>query len=117
MASAKSLSPLAPRVPLEHYARNESRFRMIEQQNPEHYREMLAHAKARTAAMGTAAGNGLAWRPTREVISTHRGSSSAHAGPGLRITSERVSMPIESFGLSPALALRLVSAERLSPVT
>jgi pyruvate-ferredoxin/flavodoxin oxidoreductase len=47
---AEGLSPLqmdsqAPKIDLASYIRNETRFRMIEQQNPEHFKDLLAMAQ------------------------------------------------------------------------
>ncbi len=38
----------APKIPLLQYARNETRYRMIEQQNPEHFKELMDKAQLET---------------------------------------------------------------------
>jgi pyruvate-ferredoxin/flavodoxin oxidoreductase len=35
----------APKIPLGTYVRNETRYRMVEQQNPEHFKKLLDHAQ------------------------------------------------------------------------
>ena len=39
------LDSVAPKAPLENYMRNETRFRMVQQQNPERYKELMKQAQ------------------------------------------------------------------------
>ncbi len=88
----------APKIDLGSYVRNETRYRMVEQQNPEHFRHLLAMAQREvTNRFATYENLAKLTMPIKDVDARSRQevrvSLTSEAGPGAPAPAPRASAP------------------------